>query len=139
MHYIYKQKFSVQKKVVTGATTLLAIYINLGQFSVYKNLIHPRIQLAKSISPYPRLILAISSRVYKNSRLNLARILDNYSSHLNVFFIFHQGLETTTFWHAASNKLFFFFVTMFQAVQKKKENKKIINQKSKRKTIIRKQ
>ena len=81
-------------------------------------------------SPYSRHILAISSRVYKNSRLNLARILDNYSSHLNVFFIF---------WHAASNKLFFFFVTMFQAVQKKKENKKIINQKSKRKTIIRKQ
>ena len=38
-------------------------------------------------SPYSRHILAISSRVYKNSRLNLARILDNYSSHLNVFFI----------------------------------------------------
>ena len=31
LHYVYKQKFSVQKKVVTGATTLLAIYIHLGQ------------------------------------------------------------------------------------------------------------
>ena len=64
-----------------------------------------------------------------NSRLNLARILDHYFSHLNGFFIFFsKDWKPTT------------FVTMFQAVPKKKrtkENKMKKNEKEK--TITRKE
>ena len=57
-----------------------------------------------------------------NSRLNLARILDHYFSHLNGFFIFFsKDWKPTT------------FVTMFQAVPKKKRTKENKNKNEKKK------
>ena len=57
--------------------------------------------------------LGLKSIRVTNSRLNLARILDHYFSHLNGFFIFFsKDWKPTT------------FVTMFQAVPKKKREQK---------------
>ena len=53
-----------------------------------------------------------------NSRLNLARILDHYFSHLNVFLhFFQQGLETHNICHYVPSR------------SKKKENKRKQNEK----------
>ena len=53
-----------------------------------------------------------------NSRLNLARILDHYFSHLNVFLhFFQQGLETHNICHYVPSR------------SKKKENKREQNEK----------
>ena len=130
-----------KRKKLYSTCVFFALHLQTKVQCTEKNLIHifnsrnPFRPILALFSPYPRHILASLQKQSSKSRKNFRQLFFT----LECFLHFQQGLETTTFWHAASNKLFFFFVTMFQAVQKKKENKKIINQKSKRKTIIRKQ
>ena len=62
--------------------------------------------------------LGLKSILVTNSRLNLARILDHYFSHLNVFLhFFQQGLETHNICHYVPSR------------SKKKENKREQNEK----------